>query len=91
MKQKQETIQGYEICPAWLKFKYRQAVDFNCQMCHKYEDKVGCLQPHRIKRKNEGGLYTVYPLNHKLNNIKVICDSCHKKIHKGEYVNKNLT
>lgn len=76
---------GYETCPSWLKISFRRAVDFQCQMCKRYEKDVGCLEIHRITRSNRGGLYTIYPLNHKLNNCKVICKSCHKKIHENEF------
>ena len=75
---------GFKTCPKWLKIKYREAVDFKCQICKKHENQIGTLQIHRIIRGNKGGLYTVYPLNHKLNNIKVLCKKCHKKIHQNE-------
>lgn len=77
-------IWNFKTCPSWLKTKYRQAVQFNCQACKKHEDKVGTLQPHRLKRGNKGGLYTVCKLNDKRNNIKVICKECHLKIHNNE-------
>ena len=82
MKQElKQEIKGFKDCPSWLRLKYRQAVDFRCQGCNKLEKDCGILSPHRIKRGNIGGLYTVYPLNHKLNNIKVVCYDCHRKLH----------
>ena len=77
-------ISGYKKCPQWLRAKYREAVFFRCQGCNKHEVEVGILQPHRIKRKYEGGLYTVCPLDHIENNINVLCSQCHKKRHEGE-------
>jgi len=76
---------GFKNCPKWLKDKYRQAVNFTCQECHKHEDIVGKLQPHRKIRGCEGGLYTLVPLNHINNNVKVTCKRCHKKYHQGEF------
>ena len=73
-------IWNFEKCPSWLRIKYRQAVKFICQGCKEHEDKVGVLQPHRIKRGNKGGYYTVCKLDDKRNNIKVICSGCHKQI-----------
>ncbi len=81
-------FKGYKICPPWLKIKYRQAVNFTCQDCNKHEEKVGTLSPHRLKRANKGGLYSVVKLNHKENNVKIVCSSCHKKYHYNE--NKNI-
>ena len=46
---------------------------YKCEICHKVHDSVE-LVIHRIKRGRSGGLYT-------LNNIRVICNGCHKKIH----------
>ena len=66
-------------CPKWLKDKYRQAVNYTCQDCNKQESEVGKLEPHRIKRGCEGGLYTVCPLNHPISNVKIICHNCHEK------------
>lgn len=76
---------GFEKCPSWLKLKYRQAVNFTCQGCYKPEEEVGILQPHRIKQGNQGGLYTLVPLNHLENNIKVLCKECHRKYHQNNY------
>jgi len=81
---KQIQIVGFEKCPDWLRKKYRIAVDFRCQMCNQLEKDVGCLQVHRLKRGNLGGLYTMYPINHKLNNCRVICKNCHNKLHSNE-------
>lgn len=75
---------GYKVCPQWLKKKYREAVNFNCQRCNKNEDIVGKLQPHRIFRGEKGGLYTIVPLNHIDNNIKVLCINCHRMMHNNE-------
>lgn len=73
---------GYKECPNWLKKKYYEVVKGICQQCKKHFNK---LEPHRIKRGNKGGLYTVLPLNHKKSNIKVICSKCHKEIHSYEF------
>ena len=75
---------GYKTCPAWLHKKYREAVDFKCIRCKKHEDDVGILIPHRIKRGNKGGLYTLVPLNHKDNNVKICCKGCHKLFHMND-------
>lgn len=56
----------------------RELVDFTCQICRKHEETVGILQPHRKKRGNMGGLYIP-------DNIMMICNGCHKKIHSGEF------
>jgi len=56
----------------------REFVDFICEECHKNEEEVGTLQPHRIRRKNEGGKY-----EHR--NIKMVCSDCHKKYHSREF------
>jgi len=70
---------GYESsCPEWLKNKYREAVNFTCQDCKKHESKVGILEPHRVKRGVEGGLYPILPLNHMHSNVKIVCNKCHK-------------
>jgi len=80
-------MDGLDHCPAWLKKKYRIAVNFICQGCKKQESEVGLLEPHRIKRGNKGGLYTLYPLNHPKNNIKVVCKKCHQSYHANEFTN----
>lgn len=52
----------------------RQFVDYKCEMCNKRDLK---LTPHRLLRGYLGGEYM-------LNNIKMICGDCHKKIHYKE-------
>lgn len=42
-------------------------VNFKCEDCKKDEEKVGTLEPHRIK---SGGEYN-------LRNIKMLCSRCH--------------
>ena len=79
---------GYKTCPSWLKKKYREAVSFNCQLCHKNESIIGTLTPHRVTRGHSGGLYTVLPLNHKDSNIQVVCNGCHKLLHGAEFNRK---
>jgi 5-methylcytosine-specific restriction endonuclease McrA len=78
---------GFTKCPAWLRRKYREAVNFTCQECHRNEEIVGMLVPHRLKRGNEGGLYTLFPLNHPNNNLKIVCSECHRKFHSNEFPN----
>jgi len=78
-------IFGYEVCPKWLSKKYREAVDYTCQMCKKHESEVKKLQPHRTIRKNMGGLYTVLPINHPRSNVQVVCSNCHKLLHSNEF------
>jgi hypothetical protein len=75
--------EGYRILPKWLKKVYIQAVNNKCQDCNKSGDEI-TLEIHKIHRKWEGGLYTLVPLNHKDNNIKVLCKDCHKKHHSKE-------
>ncbi len=84
LETKNEIIYGYKKVPPWLHLKYRQAVNFKCQRCKKHEDEVGKLIPHRITRKTHGGLYTIFPLNHPQNNIKVCCLGCHKLFHAND-------
>lgn len=48
-----------------------------CENCHEKKESNE-LQIHRIRRGSEGGLY-------QLRNILVLCGSCHKKIHSGEF------
>ena len=76
---------GYKKCPKWLKDKYRKAVNYICQECNKSESEVGNLIPHRKVRGNKGGLYTLVPLNHPDNNVKVVCKNCHKLYHANEF------
>lgn len=64
--------------------KIKLLSDFNdnlCEQCHKHEDEVGLLQPHRIRKGSEGGTY-----EHR--NIKMLCDKCHKKFHANDYFMK---
>jgi len=73
----------------------RKFVDFCCEGCNRHEDKVGKLTPHRIKRGNIGGKYS-------LRNIIMLCNyagelpleteigiinriSCHKALHQMEF------
>ena len=77
---------SYKRCPKWLKDLYRKSVNYTCQECKREESpEVGILVPHRIIRGNEGGLYTLFPLNHKENNVKIVCKECHKKYHANEF------
>lgn len=55
----------------------REFVGKTCEQCHKYEAEVGTLQPHRIRRGNQGGRYII-------RNILMICNSCHKNFHCNE-------
>lgn len=89
------SIYGYRTCPNWLKVKYQQAVNYTCQLCHKKFKRpfyksvaINGLQAHRIKRGHKGGLYTVCALDHKENNIKIVCRLCHKRIHESEFTRK---
>jgi hypothetical protein len=76
---------GYSKCPSWLRKKYILAVKGICQDCKKSEDEVGKLFPHRIIRSWQGGLYTLYPLNHPKNNVRVLCKKCHFLHHANEF------
>ena len=88
LKYKGKKYYAYESpCPTWLKNKYREAVNYICQDCKEHENKVGTLEPHRILRGVEGGLYTVLQLNHPRNNIKVCCKDCHKKYNYSRRIN----
>jgi len=73
-------IAGYKECPKFLKDAYRRAVK-QCQQCNKEKT----LEPHRIKRGRDGGLYTVWVINKKGSNVKMLCNDCHKLIHSNEY------
>lgn len=68
----------HKTCPIWLRNAYRRAVEYICEQCHKHEDKVGLLIPHRIKRANMGGDY-------RPGNVKLVCSKCHKIIHYNEF------
>lgn len=54
-----------------------ELVDFTCELCKKkfyfYE-----LEIHRLKRGNAGGTY-----EHR--NVQILCKSCHRLIHGGEF------
>ena len=63
---------GYKKCPEWLKKAYRRAVRYTCEDCHKHEDKVGMLEPHRITPGYKGGTY-------RPGNVKMLCKKCHKR------------
>lgn len=78
-------VLGYKVCPEWLKNAYRLGVNYVCTLCHKHEDIVGMLQPHRLTRGTHRGLYTVWSLKKKGSNVKLVCDSCHKILHGNEY------
>jgi len=71
-------MNGFKVCPKWLKEAYRKAVKFTCQECNKNESEVGILTIHRLIRGNKGGLYVP-------NNCKIVCNSCHKKFHQKEF------
>ena len=45
-------------------------VDNKGEECNKHEDKVGKLEPHRIRKGRDGGTY-----EHR--NIKMVCSKCH--------------
>lgn len=83
-------IYGFKKCPQWLKKRYCAATNSCCQLCQKkYSNSkfnnFSGLEIHRIKRGNQGGLYTVVPLDHRKNNVMVLCKSCHQTIHYKEY------
>jgi len=42
----------------------RRLCEYKCEECREHEEECGTLQPHRIKRGNQGGRYT-------LRNIKI--------------------
>lgn len=73
-------IAGYKKLPGFLKAAYLRATN-KCQECKSKTN----LQAHRIIRGNAGGLYTVWPLNKKGSNVKMLCSPCHKKVHENEY------
>jgi len=56
----------------------KELVDFKCEGCRLHEDDIGKLQVHRIKRGHKGGTYVPH-------NVKMLCVSCHKAIHYGEF------
>ena len=76
---------GYESpCPQWLRLKYRQRCCFVCEQCKRHEKEVGKLEIHRLKRGCDGGLYSVCQINHPENNVKIVCNKCHKMYHQNE-------
>ena len=81
-----EVIKGYKVLPEWLRKAFKRAVSYKCQRCGVGEGAgaEGTLEIHRLKRGNKGGLYTVVPLNHKDNNVKVCCKSCHGYFHAND-------
>ena len=60
------------------KLVLRELVEFTCEECCEHEKDCGFLEAHRIIRGNAGGLYIP-------RNIKMLCNSCHKKYHHGEF------
>ncbi len=74
---KLKIMEGYNICPEWLKESFRKAVKNICEVCHKHEKIVGKLSPHRMIRRIDGGTYAPH-------NIKMCCSKCHKMIHSLE-------
>jgi len=80
-------IFGYKKCPSWLHEKYRKAANYICMDCKKNEKEVGILQPHRIIRGVEKGLYTVLPLDHQRGNVKMVCEKCHKMYNYSRRIN----
>jgi len=76
---------GFKVCPEWLKKTYRRSANYTCQLCNKHENEVGILTPHRLKRGNVGGLYTVCKFSDKQNNVRIVCSNCHKKLHSNEF------
>ena len=49
-----------------------------CEICSNKGSDLNRLIVHHIKRKREGGTD-----NHR--NLEVVCESCHKEIHFGEF------
>lgn len=47
----------------------RMFVDRICEECHKHEEEVGTLEPHKINQE----------IGYILRNIKMVCPSCHDK------------
>lgn len=76
---------GFKRCPKWLKEVYRKSANYICQHCNKPESEVGKLQPHRIKRGNIGGLYTLCRFSDKNNNVLMLCKKCHLRLHNKEW------
>lgn len=57
----------------------RAFVNFTCEECHKHEEIVGKLEPHRIK---QGGEYS-------LRNIKMCCSKCHEIFSSAQRISNN--
>ena len=71
-----KTYYGFKSpCPSWLRTIYLKWCKNKCMDCKKEKK----LEPHRIHRGVEGGLYTFVPFNHPLSNVKMLCHSCHEK------------
>jgi hypothetical protein len=66
-------LEGYKVCPKWLKESYKKAVKFYCEYCH-VKNESSNLEVHRIRRGINGGLYVPH-------NVKVICKRCHFNTH----------
>lgn len=81
-------MKGLDSCPCWLNKVYRRSVCYVCQLCNKPEKEVGKLTPHRITRGHMGGKYTLYKLNDRRSNVKIVCNSCHKLLHGREFNKK---
>jgi len=81
IRNKETGVCGYKKCPSWLKKAYLRAVNYKCQQCQEENTK---LTPHRIIRGNEGGLYTCASIHSKQNNVKILCEDCHKALHSME-------
>lgn len=79
IKFENKTFYGYKKCPRWLKELYRKWAKYICQDCKKSESEVGTLEPHRIIRGVEGGLYTFVPFDYPISNVKMLCHTCHER------------
>lgn len=84
-RRENKSFVGYPKCPEWLKKIYRKSCNYTCMLCHKHEDVVGKLTPHRLKRGYKDGLYTVCNFSDKQNNIKMVDKECHKILHSNEF------
>jgi 5-methylcytosine-specific restriction endonuclease McrA len=70
--------------PNWVREKYYNTIQGKCQLCEK-NILLSEMEIHRVKRGFEGGLYTLCKLNHKEQNCKFLCNSCHKLVHSKEF------
>jgi len=77
---------GFKKCPTWLKERYTLVARGICEDCHKKKP----LEPHRIKRGCDGGLYMYVPKTHVLNNVKMLCHTCHEKYNYSRRLNYSL-